>query len=152
MLSLAPFPTVAPWTRMACGMDRRDCLTSVPPCVVGFDSFASCCRVPGQTQLFEAARTRLHARMVRVDSYRALVAGLEAAAAAPTAADTPAFFVAPWSESDDAEAAIKADCKATVRCYPVADDVPSQFRLAPGDKCFYTGEPATTLAVFARAF
>ena len=57
------------------------------------------------------------------------------------------FFVAPWADSAENEAKIKEDCKATIRCYPT--DIQHQ---AEGQSCFYSGNPATHMAIFARAY
>ena len=59
------------------------------------------------------------------------------------------FYLVPWAENAENEAAIKADCKATIRCYPFDHN-----RSAPeeGVKCFYSGLQATHMALFARAF
>jgi len=59
------------------------------------------------------------------------------------------FFLAPWKDDADNEEAIKQDCKATIRCYPADLQNPS---IISNLKCFYTGEPATHIAFFARAF
>jgi prolyl-tRNA synthetase len=57
------------------------------------------------------------------------------------------FFVAPWTDDPENEGKIKDDCKATIRCYPLEgqDDI-------DGKVCFYSGRPATHIAVFARAY
>jgi prolyl-tRNA synthetase len=57
------------------------------------------------------------------------------------------FFVVPWKDDPVNEDAIKADCKATIRCYPIEGQ-----DKAVGQKCFYSGEDATHMAVFARAY
>lgn len=62
---------------------------------------------------------------------------------------SPCFFLAPWHDDADNEAAIKADCKATIRCFPFEhNEAPP----AQGVKCFYSGRQATHIALFARAF
>lgn len=50
-----------------------------------------------------------------------------------------------WSGSDDDERAIKEKTKATVRCIPI--DQPGG-----SDRCFYTGEDASEVALFAKAY
>ena len=57
------------------------------------------------------------------------------------------FFLAPWKDDSVNEDAIKADCRATIRCYPIEGQ-----EAATGKKCFYSGEDATHMAVFARAY
>ena len=59
------------------------------------------------------------------------------------------LFLVPWKCNADNEAKIKEDCQATIRCYPL--DV-NQARLFEGQTCFYSGEPATHMALFGRAF
>lgn len=59
------------------------------------------------------------------------------------------LFVAPWKDSADNELFIKEDCKATIRCFP------DSLNLEPpsgGTKCFFSGDQATHMAIFARAF
>ena len=59
------------------------------------------------------------------------------------------FYLVPWSCNRDNEAFIKDDCKATIRCYPLElNKTPPE----NGVKCFYSGEQATHMAIFARAF
>ncbi|MDX2163272.1 MAG: proline--tRNA ligase [bacterium] len=50
-----------------------------------------------------------------------------------------------WAGSDDDEARIKTETQATHRCYPLNQPE------APGT-CFYTGQPATRVALFAKAY
>jgi prolyl-tRNA synthetase len=50
-----------------------------------------------------------------------------------------------WAGSDEDEKRIQQETKATHRCYPL--DQPT------GEgRCFYTGKPATHMAIFARAY
>ena len=57
------------------------------------------------------------------------------------------FFLAAWKDSSENEDAIKDDCRATIRCYPL-----DQSPLKEDAKCFYSGEKATHWALFARAY
>ena len=50
-----------------------------------------------------------------------------------------------WAGSDEEEVQFKEDTSATLRCFPF--DQPSQ----PGT-CFYSGKPATEVAIFAKAY
>lgn len=59
------------------------------------------------------------------------------------------FYLAPWKCNAENEDKIKEQCKATIRCYPLEHNVEPP---ANGVKCFYSGEQATHMAVFARAF
>jgi prolyl-tRNA synthetase len=58
------------------------------------------------------------------------------------------FIRVPWSEDSAAELKIKEETKATVRVIPF--DQPAEGM--QGKKCFYTGNPATCEALFARSY
>ena len=63
------------------------------------------------------------------------------------------MFLAPWHDDAAAEAAIKAETRYTIRCFPYTE----QGRLLQGGgggwgACFYSGKRATHMALFARAF
>ena len=47
----------------------------------------------------------------------------------------------------EAEEAVKKETKATIRCFPLQGQ-----EAAEGKACFYSGKPATHMALFARAF
>merc|ERR1719291_607511 len=96
-----------------------------------------------QAELFEAADARLKARTFEVDSYEEMRSALEGSDAGGAAG----MFLVPWHDDADAEAAIKTETKATIRCYPL-----DQQHRAEGATCFYSGKEATHLALFARAF
>ena len=91
-----------------------------------------------QDSLLASALSRREANTHMVESYEAMKDMLD---------DQPGFFLVPWFDDADAERAIKDDCKATIRCFPLdaQDDV-------GGKKCFYSGRPATHMAIFARAY
>ncbi|GAB5362048.1 hypothetical protein AAMO2058_000764700 [Amorphochlora amoebiformis] len=92
-----------------------------------------------QEQLFTAATARRDERMHEVDSYDEMKTRLQA--------EEYGFFLVPWAANNENEEKIKADCKATIRCYPLdAQEGVSN------KKCFYSGEPATHMAIFARAY
>ena len=59
----------------------------------------------------------------------------------------PGFFLVPWHDDAEVEKLIKTETKATIRCYPLAE----QDRIE-GKVCFHSGRPATHMALFARAF
>lgn len=59
------------------------------------------------------------------------------------------LFLVPWACNAENEAQIKEDCQATIRCYPLAENDAGLFM---GKKCFYSGEEATHMALFGRAF
>ena len=90
-----------------------------------------------QAELLAAAEARLAASIRRIDSYAELQASLEQGGG----------FLVPWCDDAENEAAIKEATKATIRCYPLAGQ-----EEAAGKLCFYSGRPATHMAVFARAY
>ena len=59
------------------------------------------------------------------------------------------FYLVPWKCNRENEQFIKEDCKATIRCYPLELN---KNQPENGVKCFYSGEQATHMAIFARAF
>jgi len=91
-----------------------------------------------QDGLLQAAKDRQAANTHRVDSYAAMKEHMAA---------NPGFFLVPWHDDAVTEREIKDDCKASIRCYPMdsQDDV-------DGKICFYSGRPATHMAIFARAY
>ncbi len=91
-----------------------------------------------QAELLQRATDMREARTHRVDTYAEMKARLPV---------EHGFFLVPWTPDNDAEAAIKADCKATIRCYPLTGQ-----EEAAGKVCFYSGKPATRMAIFARAY
>src|SRR5690606_23005633 len=49
-----------------------------------------------------------------------------------------------WCDDGEAEARIKEETKATIRCFPMEGQ-----EAAVGEACFYSGRPATHVALFA---
>ena len=96
-----------------------------------------------QGALYEAAEARLAEKTFRIDSYVEMKEALEGS----DSGGAPGFFLVPWHCDADAEKAIKEETKATIRCYPLEGQ-----EEAEGQKCFYSGKPATHMALFARAF
>ncbi len=92
-----------------------------------------------QRRLLDRAIALRDDNIVEVDSYDAMKARLEEQGGG--------WFLVPWRDYAEAEAAIKADCKATIRCYPLDGQ-----DAAKGRTCFYSGAPATHMAIFARAY
>jgi prolyl-tRNA synthetase len=90
-----------------------------------------------QAELLARATAQRDARTFRIASYDDLKAGLE----------TGGFFLVPWHDDADAEAKIKEETRATIRCYPLDGQ-----EEAAGKTCFYSGRPATHMAIFARAY
>jgi prolyl-tRNA synthetase len=99
-----------------------------------------------QDDMLASARLRLEKRMRRVDSYDVMTETLlESSGGA--ADDDAGFFLVPWMCNAENEKAIKEETKATLRCYPLGGQ-----EEATGKTCFYSGEPATHMAIFARAY
>ena len=99
-----------------------------------------------------AAEARLKERTFTVDSYAAMKAMVLAAnegAPADRDASQAGFYLVPWKCDADNEEAIKKDCKATLRCYPLEENAAQP---ADGVRCFYSGDQATHWALFARAY
>ena len=72
-----------------------------------------------------------------VDSYDAFKSSLK---------EKGGWYLVPWHDDADAEARIKTETKATIRCFPLGQqDI-------EGKSCFYSGKPATHIAIFARAY
>ncbi len=88
-----------------------------------------------QALLYQRAEARLAERTVAVRSYDELKAKL----------DGGGFFLANWCDDAANEDAIKVETHATIRCYPLDGQTPD-------GPCFYSGRPATHVALFARAY
>lgn len=99
------------------------------------------------SELLESARGKLKAQTFPLQSYEEMKTMI--AQAADGNREKAGFYLVPWKCNAANEDAIKEDCKATIRCYPL--DLNSQ--PMPADaKCFYSKEAATHWAIFARAF
>ena len=59
------------------------------------------------------------------------------------------LYLVPWKCDAENEDKIKEECKATIRCYPLDHNKEGDVE---GKSCFYSGEPATHMALFGRAF
>jgi prolyl-tRNA synthetase len=88
-----------------------------------------------QQALYDRAEARLQERTFRIDSYAELKERI----------DGGGFFVVNWCDDAANEATIKEETRATIRCYPRDGQTPT-------GPCFYSGRPATHVAVFARAY
>ncbi len=108
-----------------------------------------------QARLLRAAQLFLHQHTHRVNSYDELkrLSGASEPRAAVEQDNgveeqrVVGFYLAPWHDNADNEAFIKQDCKMTIRCYPLDGQ-----EEAHGKKCFYSGLPATHMAIFARSY
>jgi len=92
-----------------------------------------------QAYLFAEASNYVHKKTYQVDSYDDLKAKIDHS--------DLGFFQVYWCADDKHERWIKEDSSATIRCYPLK----KQNNL-DGKFCFYSGQPATHVALFARAF
>lgn len=99
------------------------------------------------SELLQTARERLHAKTFPISSYADMKRMIELGAEQDKS--KAGFYLVPWKCDAVNEASIKEDCKATIRCYPLEHNASPP---AEGVKCFYSGEQATHMAIFARAF
>lgn len=114
-----------------------------------------------QTDMYDTACTRLERGTRRVESYEEMRDALARNGEQPNIVvpdissqdrdqqeeQQAGFFLVPWKCDADNERAIREETKATLRCYPLAGQEEAQ-----GKTCFYSGEPATHMAIFARAY
>ncbi len=91
-----------------------------------------------QAELLQRALTFREQNTHECDSYEDFKARLTA---------DGGWYVVPWHADGAAEDAIKAETKATIRCYPLDRQAEAE-----GKTCFYSGKPATHIAIFARAY
>lgn len=98
-----------------------------------------------QERLFEAAKERLASGITRDVTYQEMKEALENDEASSYPGS--GLFLVPWKCDAVNEDKIKEECKATIRCYPLAEQKDLE-----GKKCFYSGEDATHMALFGRAF
>jgi len=101
-----------------------------------------------QEELLAAAQQRLEDG-IRTDgvTYDEMKAALESDEASVYPGQ--GLFLVPWKCDAENEDKVKEECKATIRCYPLEAN---QEGLHKGKKCFYSGEDATHMALFGRAF
>lgn len=97
--------------------------------------------------LYERARLRLERGITTDGTYEEMKTALvnDEAGVFPGAG----LYLVPWKCDADNENKIKEECKATIRCYPVQEN---EAGMAQGKKCFYSGDDATHMALFGRAF
>lgn len=100
-----------------------------------------------QQELYDAAKERLEAGITTDVSYAELKSALENDEA--SVYPGRGLFLVPWKCNAENEDKIKEECKATIRCYPMEAN---EKGLHDGKKCFYSGEDATHMALFGRAF
>lgn len=100
-----------------------------------------------QEYLLDTAKERLAGGMNMMATYDQMKEALEPDEA--SAYDGPGLYLVPWKCDAVNEEKIKEECKATIRCYPT--DV-NEMGMWEGKKCFYSGEDATHMALFGRAY
>jgi prolyl-tRNA synthetase len=100
-----------------------------------------------QEELLAAAEERLSAGISTGVTYEEMKSVLEPDEAKEYPG--PGLYLVPWKCDTENELKIKEECKATIRCYPIKENTEG---LHAGKKCFYSGEDATHMALFGRAF
>ena len=97
-----------------------------------------------QSNLYTTAYERMQSYITRDATYEEMKEALrdDEASSYPG----KGFYLVPWKCNTENELKIKEECKATIRCYPLSEEV------GEGMKCFYSGEDADRMALFARAF
>ena len=98
-----------------------------------------------QAELLAQAQARLEAQTTTGVTYAEMKEALESDEASTYPGH--GLYLVPWKCDAANEDKIKEECKATIRCYPIAAQGQQQ-----GQKCFYSGEDATHMALFGRAF
>ena len=101
-----------------------------------------------QATLLQNAQTRLDEGITENVTYETMKETLESdeAGVYPGAG----LYLVPWKCDAANEDKIKEECKATIRCYPLEHN--QDPKALEGKKCFYSGEDATHMALFGRAF
>jgi len=100
-----------------------------------------------QANLLAAARQRLEESITTDATYEEMRDALE-----PDSASVfpgKGLYLVPWKCDAANEDQISEECKATIRCYPLKENDEEMWK---GKKCFYSGEDATHMALFGRAF
>jgi len=100
-----------------------------------------------QENLFDAAKKRLDESITENVTYEEMKTALEGDEASTYPGS--GLYLVPWKCDAQNEKKIKEECKATIRCYPIARN---EAGAVDGKKCFYSGEDATHFALFGRAF
>lgn len=94
-----------------------------------------------QTTMLDLASVRLTDKMKRPSSYEEMKSSLA------NGKDEHGFYLIPWKCDASNERHVKDETKATLRCYPL--DLQGE---CTGKNCLYSGEKATHMALFARAY
>jgi len=89
-----------------------------------------------QNDLFEAAKKRREEETSSVDDYETFKKEIE----------NGGFIYAHWDRTDETEAKIKEETKATIRCIPLFEEQ------TESGKCMVTGKPSECRVLFAKAY
>lgn len=100
-----------------------------------------------QSELLATARERLEVGVTKDTTYEEMKTALEGDEA--SVYPGTGLYLVPWKCDAENENKIKEDCKATIRCYPLAENGEG---MVEGKKCFYSGDDATHMALIGRAF
>jgi len=100
-----------------------------------------------QASLLEDARSKLSTGITEGVTYDEMKVALESDEA--SSYPGKGLYLVPWKCDASNEDAIKTECKATIRCYPLESNGDGG---VDGKKCFYSGDDATHMALFGRAF
>ncbi|KAG7341777.1 prolyl-tRNA synthetase [Nitzschia inconspicua] len=100
-----------------------------------------------QQSLLAQAESRLESGITQDVTYDEMKTALENDEASSYPGS--GLYLVPWKCDAKNEDTIKTECKATIRCYPLEAN---EKGLHKGKKCFYSGEDATHMALFGRAF
>ena len=100
-----------------------------------------------QQRLFDAASENLKNGITTGSTYQEMKEALEGDEASDF--NGAGLYLVPWKCDAENEDKIKDECKATIRCYPIDHNKEGDVE---GKTCFYSGEPATHMALFGRAF
>jgi len=100
-----------------------------------------------QAILLSEAKDRLSQGVITDVTYEEMKNALEGDEA--TAYPGKGLYLVPWKCDAENENKIKEECKATIRCYPIAEN---EQGMHEGKKCFFSGDDATHMALYGRAF
>ena len=100
-----------------------------------------------QKQLFDSASQRLKNGINTDATYQEMRDALKGDEASEF--NGSGLYLVPWKCDAENEDKIKEECKATIRCYPLDHNKEGDIE---GKTCFYSGDPATHMALFGRAF
>ena len=94
-----------------------------------------------QQSMFERALDFREANTIEVTSYDDFKSSID-----------KGFVVAHWDGTDETEAKIKEETKATIRILPETPDFISRYSMQEPGKCIYSGKPSKGKVVFAKAY